>query len=91
MSSLSVPTAATAATVGEDGARQVPFEVRSADDKFLAAVKKTSELELSELDVCQHKVSFIRYRRLGYRQQIAFHRQFHAKRRQDFCHYHDRL
>ncbi|XP_043199569.1 protein brambleberry-like isoform X2 [Amphibalanus amphitrite] len=50
------PTAATAAMVGEDGARQVPFEVRSADDKFLAAVKKTSELELSELDVCQHKI-----------------------------------
>ena len=41
---------------GEDGARQVPFEVRSADEKFMAAVKKTSELELSELDVCQHKV-----------------------------------
>ena len=41
---------------GEDGARPVPFEVRSADEKFLAAVKKTSELELSELDVCQHKV-----------------------------------
>ena len=53
------PSAPAPAESGEDGARQVPFEVRSADEKFLAAVKKTSELELSELDICQHKVGLM--------------------------------
>ena len=51
------PARAPPAADGEDGVRPVPFEVRSADEKFMAAVRKTSEVELSELDVCQHEVS----------------------------------
>lgn len=35
----------------------IPFELSVADEKFIADAQKYTDLSLSELDVCQHKVS----------------------------------
>ena len=35
----------------------IPFELTVADEKFIADAQKYTDLSLSELDVCQHKVS----------------------------------
>ena len=35
----------------------IPFELTIADEKFIADAQKYTDLNLSELDVCQHKVS----------------------------------
>lgn len=34
----------------------IPFELSVADEKFIADAQKYTDLILSELDVCQHKV-----------------------------------
>ncbi|KAH9376916.1 hypothetical protein HPB48_002769 [Haemaphysalis longicornis] len=45
----------------KDGtAAVVPFEMKTADDEFLNEGKKYG-LQLSTLDVCQHKVSHLRH------------------------------
>ena len=36
---------------------KIPFELSFADEKFIADAQKYTDLKLSELDVCQHKVS----------------------------------
>lgn len=36
---------------------KVPFEVTTEDEKFLQEAKKYTSLQLSDLDVCQHRVS----------------------------------
>lgn len=35
---------------------EIPFELSVADEKFIADAQKYTDLSLSELDVCQHKV-----------------------------------
>ena len=35
----------------------IPFELTVADEKFISDAQKYTDLSLSELDVCQHKVS----------------------------------
>ena len=35
---------------------KIPFELSAADEKFIADAQKYTDLKLSELDVCQHKV-----------------------------------
>ncbi len=35
----------------------IKFELTSVDEKFIADAKKFADLQLSELDVCQHKVT----------------------------------
>lgn len=35
----------------------IPFELSVADEKFIADAQKYTDLSLSELDICQHKVS----------------------------------
>ncbi len=35
----------------------IPFELSVADEKFIADAQKFTDLNLSELDVCQHKVN----------------------------------
>ena len=46
----------------EDGLSQalssIPFELSVADEKFIADAQKYSDLSLSELDICQHKVIY---------------------------------
>lgn len=37
---------------------QIPFEELSPEDKFLVEASKIVGFELSELDACQHRVSF---------------------------------
>lgn len=34
----------------------IPFELSVADEKFIADAQKYTDLSLSELDVCQHRV-----------------------------------
>ena len=34
----------------------IPFELSSADEKFIADAQKYTELKLSDLDICQHKL-----------------------------------
>jgi len=34
----------------------IPFELSIADEKFISDAQKYTDLKLSELDVCQHKV-----------------------------------
>lgn len=34
----------------------IPFELSVADEKFIADAQKYTDLNLSQLDVCQHKV-----------------------------------
>ncbi len=34
----------------------IPFELSVADEKFIADAQKYTDLNLSELDLCQHKV-----------------------------------
>ena len=45
---------------GEEGSVQarsdIPFELSLADEKFIADAQKYTDLNLSELDLCQHKV-----------------------------------
>lgn len=36
--------------------KSIPFELTTADEKFIADARKYTDLNLSELDVCQHKV-----------------------------------
>lgn len=35
---------------------EIPFELSLADEKFIADAQKYTDLNLSELDLCQHKV-----------------------------------
>lgn len=35
----------------------IPFELTVADEKFIADAQKYTDLSLSELDMCQHKVN----------------------------------
>jgi len=35
---------------------KIPFELSAADEKFIADAQKYTDLKLSELDVCQHKL-----------------------------------
>ena len=37
---------------------KIPFELSVADEKFITDAQKYTDLKLSELDVCQHKVSY---------------------------------
>ena len=43
----------------QESPSKIPFELSVADEKFIADAQKYTDLKLSELDVCQHKVSFI--------------------------------
>jgi hypothetical protein len=40
-----------------EASSDIPFELTVADEKFIADAQKYTDLSLSELDVCQHKVS----------------------------------
>ena len=47
-----IPTADSAVQARSD----IPFELTVADEKFIADAQKYTDLSLSELDLCQHKV-----------------------------------
>lgn len=37
--------------------KRIPYEVSTADEKFIAEAAKLTDVALSELDSCQHRVS----------------------------------
>ena len=43
--------------VEENAVAAIPFELSVAEEKFLADAQKYTDLILSELDICQHKVT----------------------------------
>jgi hypothetical protein len=45
--------------IEENAVAAIPFELSVAEEKFLADAQKYTDLILSELDVCQHKVYFL--------------------------------
>lgn len=56
---LSCPKGAESLDVDSDVAvsAKIPFEIKSTDEKFLVEAAAYTSLQLSELDVCQHKVN----------------------------------
>ncbi|GLG94206.1 Uncharacterized protein GBIM_01465 [Gryllus bimaculatus] len=42
--------------IGDVPVPNVPYEAKTDDEKFLEAAKKYTDLQLSELDTCQHKI-----------------------------------
>lgn len=66
---LSCPQGGELGDVDSDVAvsAKIPFELKSTDEKFLVEAAAYTSLQLSELDVCQHKVSLVvTYTRLVY-------------------------
>lgn len=51
------PAKESAQPVEENAVAAIPFELSVAEEKFLADAQKYTDLILSELDVCQHKVN----------------------------------